>query len=60
MILILDQLSEYYIEKLFMETFPYLLDVVHCTLFIWTKGPQEPWNEAGSQSLAKHLIRVWT
>ena len=43
-----------------MEKFPYLLDVVHCTLFIWTKGPQEPWNEAGSQSLAKHLIRVWT
>ena len=27
---------------------------------ISTKGPREPWNEVGSQSLAKLMIRVRT
>ena len=27
---------------------------------IWSKGHCEPWNEVGFQSLANHIIRVWT
>ena len=70
LILMLGQQIEYYIEKIFMEKFgcPTVnfspqscsLHVIHLLYFIWTKGPREPWNDSGSQSLVKYVIRVRT
>ena len=67
---------EYYIEKILMENLaspkvnfgqPYwhVNSLAYSMLFtalyfIWTKGLREPWNEVGSQSLAKHIIRDQT
>ena len=74
--LILDQMIEYYVEKFFMkkcgfpkanfvplhwqgDSFAYSM-LITVLYLIWTKGPRESWNEDGSQSLAKHIIRVRT
>ena len=68
MILILGQLIEYYIEKIFMEKFgcsmanfrPQTVLLTRCCSLHFILYEPKPWNEVGSQSLAKHLIRVRT
>ena len=76
MILMLGQLIEYYIEKIFIEKFSCskanfgLLHwqgrnlaysmLITVLYHIWSQGHREPCNEIGFQSLVKHIVGIWT
>ena len=73
LILILGQLMEYYIQKIFIEKFRCpntnfgplhwpggslaYLMLITVLSLIWSKDHREPWNEDESQSLAKYIYK---